>query len=191
MQAPNPNDPVSPGTDPFSVTPPPGKVYYVQATAKSGSDGIPISDFEIQGDANLKTGINPAWNMADLFNLMCIPPPQRDLDLDRSTWAIALGYCQARLALLLVDSPSTWMQRPARREGDDEHVRHPRPELVLFFPWVRVADPLNRTRLRTVRAVRHRSPGSTRRPTATAGSGRRRPAPSATLTGVPRLTRTR
>jgi phage tail sheath protein FI len=50
---------------------------------------------------------------ADLFNLLCIPPPTRNGDTDTSVYQKALSYCVKRRAMLIVDPPAAWGASPA------------------------------------------------------------------------------
>src|SRR5262245_14620042 len=51
---------------------------WIDADAGSGSDGSGLVDADVLGDPNAKTGIY-SLNRVDLFNLLCIPPPVRDI----------------------------------------------------------------------------------------------------------------
>nr|MDT0523296.1 hypothetical protein [Streptomyces sp. DSM 41633] len=43
---------------------------------------------------------------ADLFTLLCLPPPVPDGDLPQTVWKAALAYCARRRAFLIVDPPA-------------------------------------------------------------------------------------
>jgi phage tail sheath protein FI len=49
-----------------------------------------------------------ALEKADLFNLLCIPPDQREGDTGQDVYQAALQYCVERRAMLLVDPPASW-----------------------------------------------------------------------------------
>jgi len=90
-------------------TPPPSpdrNVGYLYAT-RNGSDGDPLSDYDIIGAATRRTGIF-ALSRVDQFNLLCIPPLDRSRDVGLVTWLAAVRYCKQRRAMLVMDPPSGW-----------------------------------------------------------------------------------
>jgi uncharacterized protein len=114
----------------------------------SGADGQPLTATDIKGDEDQKTGMY-ALEKADLFNLLCIPPDNRDEPLDSSVYAAALAYCKKRHAMLIVDPPKDWAKEPetaaaeAKKNVDSlgisgEIARN----AILYFPRVVQADPL-------------------------------------------------
>jgi hypothetical protein len=118
-----------------------------------GNDGGPLADADIRGQPAGKTGIY-ALEKADLFNLLCLAPPQRgqsSADIETDTWVAALNYCVSRRAMLLVDPPSGWNSIDAARIGI-EQLRGPMggEQLtrngVLFFPRLKMADALREGR---------------------------------------------
>jgi phage tail sheath protein FI len=89
-----------------------------------------------------------ALDKADLFNLLCIPPDQRGADTDKTIYQHALQYCQARRAMLIVDSPAAWSVNKdtaaaAAKKGlpDLGLVGEQARNAALFFPRVLEADP--------------------------------------------------
>ena len=72
-----------------------------------GSDGSVPGTNDYIGDPNLKTGLS-ALDDADIFNLLCIPPPTRTTDTDPSVWRAAAAYCVSRRAMLIVDPARNW-----------------------------------------------------------------------------------
>src|ERR1043166_4541865 len=58
---------------------------------QSGNDGAAAGPNDYIGSSSLKTGIS-ALDNADLFNLLCIPPPSRGGDTDPTVWAAAAKY---------------------------------------------------------------------------------------------------
>ena len=79
--------------------------------ASGGDDGGALIPSDYLGSEKDKTGIY-ALEKADLFNLLCIPPPDRTGDTDISVYQIAMTYCVERRAVLIVDSPSAWGTPP-------------------------------------------------------------------------------
>lgn len=137
---PNAHGPLAVGQDPF-VNDPPSALY---ATAASGEDGSVIGGADITGDPGMKTGLY-ALDQADLFNMLCIPPLTREVDVDPDVWGKALKYCEQRRAMLLVDPLSEWTT-PSKVEEDSASLeskllaRH--KNAALYFPRLWMADPL-------------------------------------------------
>jgi phage tail sheath protein FI len=115
-----------------------------------GLDGTSIDDGDVVGNEAAKTGIY-ALETADLFNLLCLPPLTRDADVDPATLVDALAYCKRRRAMLMVDPPAGW--------NDVADVLDPATGVdalglrdenaILYFPRVRMADPLKENKLDT------------------------------------------
>lgn len=114
----------------------------------SGSDGIALTFTQYEGSLSNKTGIY-ALEKADLFNLLCIPPFTRDLDVAQSTWAVAIKYCEDRRALLIVDPPSGWKQVAQVNASDTgvDSLRLREKNAAIYFPRLKMSDPLQENRL--------------------------------------------
>jgi len=82
-------------------------VTQVPIQAVGGTDGALLAASDYLGNETAQTGLN-ALMKADLFNLLCIPPPQRVADTDRAVYHAALKLCVDRRAMLLVDAPFSW-----------------------------------------------------------------------------------
>jgi phage tail sheath protein FI len=124
----------------------------------SVSDGEPITNAEILGnpdDPDSRTGLY-ALEAADLFNLLCIPPPNSSEDVNNVTWEKAAQYCLRRRALLIIDPPSKWSSNPGTAISEatagvntlrgvigSDSARN----AAVYFPRLRMADPLNGGRL--------------------------------------------
>ncbi|MEA3189684.1 MAG: uncharacterized protein QOD77_266 [Thermoplasmata archaeon] len=108
-----------------------------------GADGPDITDALLQGSPGTKTGLF-ALEKEDLFNILCIPPPTREGDVKEATWTVAMGYCEKRRAMLLVDPPrdveSVDAARAALDSGLFSKLRH--PNVVFNFPLLEMPDPL-------------------------------------------------
>ncbi len=118
-----------------------------------GSDGEALTAAQYTGSEAGKTGVF-ALEKADLFNLLCIPPFTRDESEDedevlapmRQVLAAALAYCKKRRAMLLVDAPPNW-DGVADLVGDESIDALRDENAAVFFPRVRMADPLKENRL--------------------------------------------
>lgn len=122
-----------------------------------GSDGEPIDAAQISDEANLAADRRGIWALdkADLFNILCIPPFERDTDVDQPTWTAALAYCKDRRATLIVDPPSAWedptdvLDATSGIDGTNSPVPARDENASIYFPRVRLADPLQENRLET------------------------------------------
>ncbi|HNA30588.1 MAG TPA: phage tail sheath C-terminal domain-containing protein [Thiobacillaceae bacterium] len=125
------------------------------AAATTGDDGDPVTDLEIS-DAGLEADRRGLWALesVDLFNLLCIPPLERETDVGDATWTAASAYCRDRRAFLVVDSPATWSESSdpigdATTGIDDIRATittENAPNSAVYFPRLRMADPLAENR---------------------------------------------
>jgi uncharacterized protein len=103
---------------------------------------------------DLRLGIY-ALNDADLFNLLCIPPFEHDTDVDYDTWTNALAYCRKRRAMLIVDPPAAWkdpsdvQNDDTGMDGDNAQVPARDENAAMYFPRVRMSDPVQSNQLAT------------------------------------------
>jgi phage tail sheath protein FI len=113
----------------------------------TGDDGMVIDDNDLIGSEANKTGIF-ALEDADLFNLLCIPPRQRGTDIGSATRDAALAYCKDRRAFYVLDAPEAWIDIAAAMTGVDAlNLRD--ENVAVYFPRVRIADPLLDNQLAT------------------------------------------
>jgi phage tail sheath protein FI len=138
-------------------------VTWIEADTGSGSDGSPLESEDVIGEQGPKTGIY-ALNRADLFNLLCIPPLARDLTalpssytaVSAEVYQAALALCVERRAMLIVDPDPVW---GSSIEGAVDNAIDGRNDLnlsgpaarnaALYFPCVRMVDPLRDSRVDT------------------------------------------
>jgi Bacteriophage tail sheath protein len=107
----------------------------------------------LNGDAKKMTGLQ-SLKKAGRFNLLCIPPlllgsstgTAREADVPRSTWRAAARLCRDRRGFLLIDAPRTWTAVTAvsRVEAFRTIARE---NGAIYFPRLRLADPLQRNEL--------------------------------------------
>jgi hypothetical protein len=111
-------------------------------TLSGGADGSNISDDDISGPA-LESQTQGLWALekADLFNLLCIPPPIPAGEIDRQTREAATNYCKTRRALFIVDPPASWTSSGAAISGVGSFMTKT-PDAAVFFPRLRASDPL-------------------------------------------------
>ncbi|AXV77048.1 MULTISPECIES: phage tail sheath family protein [Ralstonia solanacearum species complex] len=132
-------------------------------SAQHGGDGSPLDDDDVLGSQDSKTGIY-ALNRADLFNLLCIPPLGRDTTgfpsnytaVPQGVYQAALTLCVERRAMLIVDPDPTWASAidsavsHAIDGRNDLNLTGPEARnAALYFPCVRMVDPLRDSRVDT------------------------------------------
>ena len=150
LQVPEPHPAPIPTVRPQETTPDPNEISpdTPAGPTTSGSDGADLTSAQYEGNQNNKTGIF-ALEKADLFNLLCIPPPTRQGDVASSTWSTALSYCRRRRAMLIVDPPSGWHRTSQAMDPttgvDGLNLRD--ENAAIYFPRVKVPDPLQENRL--------------------------------------------
>lgn len=127
---------------------PGGRPLVAPATPMTGGlDGTPIGDLDVVGVGfeDQRRGLY-ALEDADLFNLLCIPPYSEDVDVTQPVWDAAVAYCIRRRAVVLVDPPSGWNDPGDVLTGLGGLVTRS-PNAAIYFPRIRVADPLRENRL--------------------------------------------
>lgn len=125
----------------------------INAVTGSGADGDAPGATEYEGSQATKTGIF-ALDKADLFNLLCIPPPSRTADTPATVYQAAMVYCKDRRAFLIVDPPAGWGALPETaaanaRDGlatlglSGTNARN----AAIYFPLVKQSDPLRENQI--------------------------------------------
>jgi uncharacterized protein len=122
------------------------------ARTRVGSDGDAVG-FDQIAHPDLADDRRGLWALdrADLFNILCLPPFDRDVDIDEPTWSAALAYCELRRAMLIIDPPASWGDPAAVQgaAGVDGALPARHRNAAVYFPRVRMADPLQENRLET------------------------------------------
>ncbi|MGD9527255.1 phage tail sheath family protein [Pseudonocardia sp.] len=84
-----------------------------------------------------------ALDHADLVNLLCVPPLDRDTPTTPGTWSYALGWAERHRAVLLVDPPPEWADAAtAARLAGRTNLRS--TNAAFYFPRIVGPDPLQR-----------------------------------------------
>jgi phage tail sheath protein FI len=125
--------------DPTPRHDPRGIAGYV-LSGPDADDGGPLTDYDIIGSAARGTGLF-ALDAAESFNLLCIPPLARDVDVGPSTLLVANRYCRERRALLFVDPPLAW-DSAAKALAEMRHWPLPSDSACMFFPRLLGYDKL-------------------------------------------------
>jgi len=105
-----------------------------------GDDGGPLTDYDVIGSAAQGTGLF-ALDAVDTFNLLCIPPLTRDIDVGPSTLLVANRYCRERRALLFVDPPLAWDTAAKALAAMRDWVL-PSDSACMYFPRLLAYDKL-------------------------------------------------
>ena len=140
------------GVDPFTSA---GNAYVVTT---NGGDGSAITDNEVATGATLEANKQGIWMLekADLFNLLCLPPPTRDTDYIKATWDAAIKYAHDRRAFVIVDAPAAWTNpehHPGQRRDERGDAQRQRRDLFSARAAVRSSE---REPPRQFRSFRHR-----------------------------------
>jgi phage tail sheath protein FI len=138
-----------------------GRVVNAQAVVTAGTDGTALPGAtQIVGNAATFTGIF-ALEKVDLFNILCLPDLTRGTDGAPNTPALdagqvttvltaALTLCARRRAILLVDPPANVANRDAALDWISGDLTPTTSYAAAYFPRVRIADPLDEFRLRSI-----------------------------------------
>ncbi len=126
------------------------------APAPAGSDvganGLPPTAAEIIGSAAMDppTGMH-ALDRVDLFNLLCIPRAAEleDTPMD-AVIANAISYCEDRRAFMIVDIPADIDRYTEMTDWVDSNAQYRSRNAAVYFPRIRVPDPTNEFRLRSI-----------------------------------------
>jgi hypothetical protein len=124
------------------------------ASGGTPSDGSAITDTEILGDEAEREGV---WALeeSDLFNLLCVPPPDEDNDVLPATWGTLADYCRDRRAMLIIDPQAAWETPPSTAISAAEtgvnairgSVADNSLNAIAVFPRLRMPDPLGEGRI--------------------------------------------
>jgi len=122
-----------------------------QAAGAAGADGTPPDKTALAGaPGEPPTGMY-ALGKVDLFNLLCIPRAAALSDAQADALiGDALTFCEERRSMLLIDIPADRNTVQEILDWIDDNANYRHPNSVLYFPRVRVADPLDEFRLRSI-----------------------------------------
>lgn len=116
----------------------------VPAGGAAGTDGFRLDQKALTGGgaAANSTGLY-ALDRTDQFNMLCIPPHDRDgHDIESGLLDEAVAYCQKRRAIMLIDPPAGWTDRAKAVTGATQNqVGAASANAALFFPRIRRPDP--------------------------------------------------
>ena len=141
-----------PGARPAASTAPAAGADLFGIASSSGvgvqaCDSLPLSADDYLGSMADMTGLY-ALERADIFNLLCIPPPSMASDVQASVWAGAATYCESRRAMLIVDPPASWTTCDLAMAGVPA-LGTTSANAALYFPRVRMANTERDNRIET------------------------------------------
>jgi phage tail sheath protein FI len=135
-----------------------------QLAGAAGSDGALPDAMALIGDSVAKTGLFALADV-DLFNILCIPRTSivsgdNALNSDATiaatqaatVIATATQYCAQRRAFFVVDTPNNVSSVTGIRDWLNANATLRNKNAALYFPRVKVGDPLNDFRLRSIGA---------------------------------------
>ena len=117
-----------------------GGVVGYQAASADGADGTELSDYDLIGDEASGTGLF-ALRGGPRFELLCLPPLGRELDVGLAAWLVAARLCRDRQAMLIVDPPRSWDSPEAALAGAARWPFHS-ANALMFVPRFIAADRL-------------------------------------------------
>ncbi|HSL00277.1 MAG TPA: phage tail sheath C-terminal domain-containing protein [Rubrobacteraceae bacterium] len=125
-----------------------------QAGGAVGGDGLPPNGQALIGSENLKTGIH-ALEDVDLFNLLCVPRAavgELSPSEAQAVMTVAEAYCAKRRAFFIADAPNGGEEPEEIRAwlAGNNNLRH--RNAALYYPRLRIPDPLDEFRPRSVGA---------------------------------------
>ena len=92
-----------------------------------------------------------ALTKVDLFNLLCIPQAAHLEDAQADALiGDALTFCEEHRAMLLIDIPPDTNTVQEIKDWIDDNASYRHKNSALYFPRLRVADPLDEFRLRSI-----------------------------------------
>lgn len=121
----------------------PGRASGYVGSNPDGSDGVPLTDYDVIGSAQLHTGLF-ALNDVPHLDFVHIPPLSRTEDIGPSSLVVASRYCRERRALLIVDPPACWNTTEEALSGLRE-LNFSSADACMFFPRLVATDRLRGT----------------------------------------------
>ena len=117
--------------------PPKGRFKLVKNSASDGK--YSLADNIIVGKRGASSTGMYSLKAPNEFNMLCIPPYNKNNVTSKSVYVKALEYCESRGAILIVDSSDKWT---AATDIEKEFGDLRSPNAVLYFPRIKAPDPL-------------------------------------------------
>ena len=115
--------------DPAVALPTPPTNGGPSAPSTNGDDGNALTS------ANLVARL-PALDRVDIFNLLCLPPPEFGTNVAATDYSIAAAYCETNKAMLLIDAD------PVQPSAVKATLNGSSKNAAMFYPRLRIPNPL-------------------------------------------------
>lgn len=126
------------------------QAYVVRVGLGLGEDASSeIFDDLMIGNEESKIGLF-ALEKVDLFNILCIPPMAKEIDVGKKVIAAAASYCERRRAFLIIDGPQSWrtFQIAERAMNDPIHsLGTDSKNAAVYFPRILKPNPERNDRM--------------------------------------------
>lgn len=124
-----------------------------QVGGTQGQNGTAPTATELRGIRDPDKSGMYALEDVDLFNILCIP---RAADLAaaemQAVYSEAISYCEERRAFLIIDQPVSTNTLEDAKDWLEDNALFRHRNTAAYFPRLRIPDPLNDYRLRSVGA---------------------------------------
>ena len=110
------------------------------SSGPDGSDGKPLTDYDVIGSVTRRSGLFALEGVDDLA-FVYIPPLSRTQDIGASALLVAGKFCRAQRTMLIVDPPQDWAT-PADAMQGLKDLDFYSDTAVMFFPRVLCMDRL-------------------------------------------------
>jgi uncharacterized protein len=114
-------------------------VGYVSSNP-DGSDGLPLTDYDVIGSATRRSGLFALEDVEELA-FVYIPPLTRLTDIGVSALLVAARFCRQHRAMLIVDPPAMW-DTPADLVRALKALNFQSDNALMFFPRIVATDRL-------------------------------------------------
>jgi hypothetical protein len=118
----------------------PEATSYVRSN-NDGADGAALSDYDIIGSTQRRSGLCALEGVDDL-TFVYVPPLSRTRDLGASSLLVASELCRSQRAILIVDPPASWGSPGAAMEGFRK-LDFYSDNALMFFPRIVTHDRLS------------------------------------------------
>lgn len=124
-----------------------------KAPGAAGADGVAPDASALRGTpGEAPTGMY-ALSKVDLFNILCIPRIAQLSDAQADALiGDALTFCEEERAFLIIDIPEGTNTLQEVKDWVDENSSYRHPNAAVYFPRLKIPDPLDEFRLRSIGA---------------------------------------
>lgn len=102
---------------------------------QSGTDGTGLSDYDLIGSREQRTGLF-ALEQIENFDILYLPPPDKGVDTGPAAILAAEQFCRERRAILVVDPRAEWTTAEAAIEGV-RNLGYASPNMLGYYPRMR------------------------------------------------------